>query len=143
MPEGMHELLLRNPQEVFGEGDPTKRRSAIRELYTDDCVVYVPPSILHGRDELDKFAGDLRATHPDFTYAPHATPQALHNAGRLVWDSGPRGGVPAYTEMGMIIVRDQKIAALYVFLDRPVYGTRPASALITIGIRFQFRLVTV
>jgi hypothetical protein len=27
-------------------------------------VVYVPPGILHGRDELDKFAGDLRATHP-------------------------------------------------------------------------------
>ena len=42
MSERIHELLLRNLLEVFGEGDPAKRRSAIEELYTDDCVVYVP-----------------------------------------------------------------------------------------------------
>ena len=42
MAERIHELLLRNLQEVFGEGDPTKRRSAIKELYPDDCVLYVP-----------------------------------------------------------------------------------------------------
>ena len=70
MSERIHELLLRNLQEVFGEGDSTKRRSAIKELYTDDCVVYVPPGILHGQDELDKFAGDLRATHPHFVTRP-------------------------------------------------------------------------
>jgi len=59
------------------------------------------------------------ATHPDFAYVPHAAPQALHNAGRLKWGSGPRGGVPAYTGEDVIIVRDEKIAALYVFLDSP------------------------
>ena len=42
MAERIHELLLRNLQEVFGEGDPTKRRSAIKELYMDDCALYVP-----------------------------------------------------------------------------------------------------
>lgn len=117
MTERIQELLLRNLQEVFGEGDPAKRRSAIRELYTDDCVLHVPPGSFHGHDALDKFAGDLRATHPSFAYAPHAAPQALHNAGRLKWGSGPRGGVPAYTGEDVIIVRDEKIAALYVFLD--------------------------
>jgi len=70
MSERIHELLLRNLLEVFGEGDSAKRRSAIEELYTDDCVVYVPPGILVGHDALDKFAGDLRATHPHFAYAP-------------------------------------------------------------------------
>ena len=28
-------LLLRNLQEVFGEGDPAHRRAAIEELYTE------------------------------------------------------------------------------------------------------------
>ena len=112
MSEIIHELLLRNLQEVFGEGDSTKRRSAIKELYTDDCVVYVPPVILHGHQELDKFAGDLRATHPHFVYAPHHSPQALHNPGRLVWGSGLRGGVPAYTGMDMIIARSKDRCAL-------------------------------
>ena len=119
MAERIHELLLRNLQEVFGEGDPTKRRSAIKELYTDDCVLYVPPGTFVGQKALDKFAGDLRATHPQFAYAPHAAPQALHNSGRIKWGSGPRGGVPAYTGEDVIIVRDGKIAALYVFLDAP------------------------
>src|SRR5262249_20648292 len=44
-------------------------------------------------------------------------PQALHNAGRLAWGSGPRGEKPNYTGLDVIIVRDDKIAALYVFLD--------------------------
>jgi len=93
----IHELLNRNLQEVFGEGDATRRRAAIEELYTEDCVLYVPPGKFVGRGALDKFAGDLRATHPHFVYTPHGEPQALHNAGRLAWDSGPRGEAPDYT----------------------------------------------
>jgi hypothetical protein len=70
-----------------------------------------------GAPPLDKFAGDLRATHPHFVYTPHGEPQALHDAGRLAWGSGPRGEAPDYTGLDVIIVRDGKIAALYVFLD--------------------------
>ena len=66
---------------------------------------------------LDKFAGDHRATHPHYVYTPHGAPQALHKAGRLAWGSGPRGENPGYTGLDVIIVRDDKIAALYVFLD--------------------------
>jgi hypothetical protein len=117
MSERIHELLDRNLQEVFGEGDPARRRAAIQELYTDDCVLYVPPGVFVGHDALDKFAGVLRATHPHFAYVPHGAPQALHNAGRLAGGSGPRGGKSDYTGLDVIIVRDDKIAALYVFLD--------------------------
>ena len=57
MTERIHELLLRNLQEVFGEGEAAKRRAAIKELYTDDCVLYVLPAIFVGHDALDKFCG--------------------------------------------------------------------------------------
>jgi hypothetical protein len=117
MSNRIHELLNRNLQEVFGEGDAARRRAAIEELYTDDCVVDVPPGVLVGHDALDKFAGDLRATHPHFVYTPHGDPQALNSAGRLAWGSGPRGEKPDYTGVDVIIVRDDRIAALYVFLD--------------------------
>ncbi|MFJ2362193.1 nuclear transport factor 2 family protein [Pseudomonas sp. NPDC087697] len=113
----INELLLRNLQEVFGEGDASRRREAIMELYTEDCMIYVPPGVFVGYDALDKFAGDLRAMHPHFVYTPHSKPQALHNAGRLARGSGPRGESPDYTGWDVIIVRDGKIAALYVFLD--------------------------
>ena len=117
MDERIIELLYRNLQEVFGEGDAARRRAAIRDLYTEDCVLCVPPGVFVGHAALDRFAGDLRATHPHFAYTPHSEPQPLHNAGRLAWGSGPRGEKPDYTGMDVIIVRDNKIAALYVFLD--------------------------
>ena len=115
--ERITELLHRNLQEVFGEGDATRRRAAIDEFYTDDCVLYVPPGAFVGRDALDKFAGDLRTTHPHFVYTPHGEAQVLHDAGILAWGSGPRGEVPDYTGLDLIIVRDGRIAALYVFLN--------------------------
>ena len=117
MTDRINELLYRNLQEVFGEGDATRRRAAIEELYTEDCVLYAPPGVFVGHDALDTFAGELRATHPHFAYMPHGEAQALHNAGRLAWGSGPRGAVPEYMGVDVIIVRDEKIAALYVFLD--------------------------
>jgi hypothetical protein len=117
MSNRIHELLSRNLQEVFGEGDAARRRAAIEEFYTADCALYVPPGIFVGHAALDKFAGDLRATHPHFVYTPHGEPQALHNAGRLAWGSGPRGEKPDYTGLDVIFVRDDRIAALYVFLD--------------------------
>jgi hypothetical protein len=86
MSERIHELLHRNLQEVFGEGDPARRRAAIEELYTHDCVLYAPPGVFVGHDALDKFAGDLRATHPHFVYVPHGAPQALQTR------EGLRGG---------------------------------------------------
>ena len=115
--ERITELLHRNLQEVFGEGDATRRRAAIDEFYTDDCVLYVPPGAFVGRDALDKFAGDLRATHPHFVYTPHGEAQAVNNAGILAWGSGLRGELPDYTGLDVIIVRDGRIAALYVFLN--------------------------
>ena len=117
MNDRTHELLRRNIREVFGESIAKRRRAAIVELYTEDCVLYVPQGMFVGHDALDRFAGELRATHPDFVYAPRGKPQTLHNAGRLAWGSGPSGEVPEHTGWDFIIVREGKIAALYVFVD--------------------------
>ncbi len=125
--ERIRELLARNLQEVFGEGDDRRRRAAIDELWTEDAILYVPPGAIVGRTAIDRFASDLRATHPHFVYTPHGEPQVLHNAGRLAWGSGPRGEAPAYTGWDVIIARDGKIAALYVFLDESSEEFRKAS----------------
>ena len=105
MDDRIIELLYRNLQEVFGEGDAARRRATIEDFYTEDCVLYVPPGVFVGHDALDKFAGDLRATHPHFVYTPHGEPQALHNGGILAWGSGPKGEAPDYTGLDVVIVR--------------------------------------
>ena len=43
----------------------------------------------------------------------------IQDGGRLAWRSGPPGEPPRYTGLDVIIVRDEKIVALYVFLDAP------------------------
>jgi hypothetical protein len=111
-------LLLRNLHDVFGENDPARRRAAIDELYNEDGVFYDPNSGGHrGRDEIDRIAGVIKATHPDFQYQPIAQPEELGDGGRVRWVSGSPGKPPAYAGTDFIIARDGKIAAIYLFFD--------------------------
>ena len=90
-------LLTRNLQDVFGENDPARRRAAIDEIWTEDGVFYDPKTGAHrGRDEIDRVAGAIKATHPDFRYQPIAEPEDLGNGGRVQWVSGRPGEAPAY-----------------------------------------------
>jgi hypothetical protein len=69
-------LLIRNLQDVFGENDPARRRAAIDEIWTEDGVFYDPKTGVHrGRDEIDRVAGAIRATHPDFWYQRLPSPR--------------------------------------------------------------------
>ena len=112
-------LLTRNLHDVFGENDPARRRAAIDEIYTEECVFYDPSKgVYRGRDEIDRVAGAIKATHFDFRYQPIAGPEELGNGGRIQWVSGRPGEAPAYAGTDFIIARDGRIAALYLFFDK-------------------------
>lgn len=111
-------LLLRNLLDVFGENDPVRRRAAVDEIFTEDCVFYQPSGIHRGRDEIDRIAGEVRATHPDFQYKPSAAPEELGNGGRLQWVSGRPGEPPAYAGTDFIVTREGRIVAIYLFFDK-------------------------
>ena len=112
-------LLLRNLRDVFGENDPARRRAAIDELYTDDVVFYDPnKGVYRGRDEIDRIAGVIKATHPDFQYQPIAEPEIAGDGGRVPWVSGVPGKAPEYAGTDFIIARDGRIAAIYLFFDK-------------------------
>jgi hypothetical protein len=101
MSHSISTLLTRNLQEVFGENDPARRRAAVR-----------------GRDEIDRIAGEIRATHLDFRYQPIAEPEETGNGGRVRWVAGRPGEAPAYAGTDFIVARDGRIAALYLFFDK-------------------------
>jgi len=118
MPNSISTLLLRNLCDVFGENDPVRRRAAIDELWAEDGVFYDPKSGAHrGRDEIDRVAGAIKATHPEFRYQPISKPEELGNGGRVRWVSGRPGEAPAYAGTDFIIARDGRIAAVYLFFD--------------------------
>jgi len=111
-------LLLRNLHDVFGEIDAERRRAAIDEIFHEDAVFYDPNGgIFRGRDEIDRIAGVIKATHPDFQYQPIAPAEEIGNGGRVRWVSGSPGKTAAYAGTDFIIARDGKIAAVYLFFD--------------------------
>ena len=119
MSHSISTLLTRNLHDVFGENDPARRRAAIDEIFTEDCVFYDPSrGVYRGRDEIDRIAGAIRATHPDFQYQPIAAPEELGNGGRIQWVSGRPDEAPAYAGTDFIIAREGRIAALYLFFDK-------------------------
>jgi hypothetical protein len=111
-------LLIRNLEDVFGENDPVRRRAAIDEIFTEDCVFYEPGGSYRGRDEIHRIAGVIKATHPDFRYQPIVPPEELGNGGRVQWVSGRPGAAPEYAGTDFIIARDGRIAAVYLFFDK-------------------------
>ena len=117
MSYGISTLLIRNLPDVFGENDPVRRRAALDQLYTEDWVFYDPnKGVYRGRNEIDRIAGAIRATHPDFRYQPIAKPEELGNGGRVRFGR-PRGGAE-YAGTDFIIARDGRIAAVYLFFDK-------------------------
>lgn len=111
-------LLLRNLHDVFGEIDPTRRRAAINEIFHEDGVFHEPNGTYRGHDEIHRIAGVIKAQHPDFRYQPIAPPEEVGDGGRVRWVSGTPGKEPAYAGTDVIVARDGKIAALYLFFDK-------------------------
>jgi hypothetical protein len=82
MSNSISTLLVRNLRDVFGENDPERRRAAIDEIYTEDVVFYDPSKgVYRGRDEIERIAGAIKATHPDFSYQLIAEPEEVAMAG--------------------------------------------------------------
>jgi hypothetical protein len=112
-------ILLQRNLDVFGENDPARRRALIDEYYTEDCVFYDPnKGIYRGRDEIDRIAGVIKATHPEFQYQPIAEPDVSGDGGRIRWVSGVPGQAPAYAGTDFIIAREGRIAAIHLFFDK-------------------------
>jgi hypothetical protein len=91
MSSSISTLLTRNLHDAFGENDPARRRAAIDEIFTADCVFYEPRGVYRGRDEIDRVAGAIKATHPDFRYQPIAGPEELGQ-----WRADPMGIGPPW-----------------------------------------------
>ena len=119
MPYSVSTLLTRNLHDVFGENDPARRRAAIDEIYAEDGVFYDPRGgVYRGREEIDRIAGAIKATHPDYRYQPIAEPEEAGDGGRVRWVSGRPGEAPAYAGTDFIVARDGRIAAVYLFFDK-------------------------
>ena len=113
-------LMQANAIRVFSERDSGRRLEAIRELYTPDAVVTEPEGIARGEAAISAAVTELLSKLPPaFVFTPTGAAIGHHGVGRLFWRAGPPEGPPAATGMDIAHFKDDRIQALYVFLDPP------------------------
>jgi len=116
MPDTIETLLKRNLHEVFGERDAKKRREAIAQLWTDDCVFIDHSGKTSGRDELDRAVATLHENFPGYIFSELRPVDLLHESGRLAWSYGRPGQEPI-KGVDVALVRNGRISLMLTFLD--------------------------
>ena len=116
MPDTIETLIKRNLHEVFGERDGKKRREAIAQLWTEDCVFIDHSGKRHGRDELDRAVAALHQRLPSYVFSELRPVDLLHESGRLAWSYGRPGQEPI-KGVDVVLVRDDRISLMLTFLD--------------------------
>jgi hypothetical protein len=116
VPNTIETLLRRNLYDVFGERDAKKRREAIAQLWTEDCVFIDHSGKSQGRDELDRAVAVLHQRLPDYVFSELQPVDLLHESGRLAWSFG-RPGQQAIKGVDVVLVRDGRISLMLTFLD--------------------------
>jgi len=117
VPNTIETLLRRNLRDVFGERDAKKRREAIAELWTEDCVFIDHSGKSHGRDELDRAVAALHQRLPGYVFSELRPVDLLHESGRLAWGYGRPGQEPI-KGVDVVLVRDGQIYLMLTFLDK-------------------------
>lgn len=113
-------LLQANLKRVFSEGDVTRRRAAITELYAPDAVLYDPDNVATGHAEIVRTVDALlESLPPQFVFTADGPAVGHHGLGRLRWRAGPPEGPVAVTGTDVVRVEAGRIKTIHVFLDPP------------------------
>jgi hypothetical protein len=116
VPDPIETLIKRNLHEVFGERDVEKRRKAIAQLWTEDCVFIDHSGKSIGRDALDRAVATLHERLPGYVFSELRPVDLLHESGRLAWSYGRPGQKPI-KGLDVVLVRDSRISLMLTFLD--------------------------
>jgi hypothetical protein len=117
MPNAIETLLKQNLHAVFGGREREKRQASIATLWEEDGVFIDPDGVHAGHAAIDEAASNLQRRFPDFVFSEIGAPDAFHGIGRLKWGFGLPGEAPKVTGIDVVVVKNERINALYTFLD--------------------------
>jgi hypothetical protein len=117
MARTIENLLRENLHGVFEERDAQKRRNNIARLWTEDGVFIDHNSRYEGHSGIDHAAASLIDKFPTFAFTERGEPQAFNGVGKLDWGFGPAGDKAVITGIDVLVMKGEKIGALYTFLD--------------------------
>ena len=117
MAQTIETLLRENLHGVFGEHNTQKRRSNIERLWAEDGVFVDHNSRYEGHSGIDRAVAELVERFPNFVFTERGELQALNGVGKLDWGFGPAGDEAVITGIDVLVMKGDRIGALYTFLD--------------------------
>ena len=119
MAQTVETLLRENIHGVFGEPDTEKRHKAIARLWAEDGVFIDHDARYEGHSGIALAADGLAKKFPNFVFTERGEIMAFHGIGKLDWGYGPAGAEAVITGIDVLVIKGDKIGALYTFLDPP------------------------
>lgn len=119
MAQTVETLIRENIYGVFGEHDAQKRRTKIASLWAEDGVFIAPEARYERHSGIERAAAGLIEKFPTFTFTERGEVQSYNGAGRLAWGYGPAGAGAVITGIDVLVMKGDKIGAVYVFPDSP------------------------
>lgn len=117
MPQTIETLLRENLHGVFGEHDAQKRWNNIARLWAEDGVFVDHNSRHQGHSDIDRAATWVLEKFPNFVFTERGELQAFNGVGKIDWGFGPPGDEAVITGIDVLVMKGDKIGALYTFLD--------------------------
>jgi hypothetical protein len=119
MAQTVETLLRENIHGVFSEPDTEKRHKAIARLWAEDGVFIDHNARYEGHSGIALAADGLAKKFPNFIFTERGEIMALHGVGKLDWGFGLAGAEPVVTGIDVLVIKGDKIGAIYTFLDPP------------------------
>jgi hypothetical protein len=119
MAQTVETLLRENIHGVFSEPDTEKRHNNIARLWAEDGVFIDPDTRYEGHSGIALAADGLAKKFPNFIFTERGEIVAYHGVGKLDWGFGPAGAEAVITGSDVLVMKGDKIVALYAFVDPP------------------------
>src|ERR1700694_803074 len=77
--------------DTWNETDPSARRAAVDQLYTEDDSYIDTMAVAEGREEITSMIGAIQEQFPDFKFRLAGPVDGHHNQARFGWELGAAG----------------------------------------------------
>lgn len=117
MAQTVETLIRANIFGVFSEPDLERRRAKIASLWAEDGVFIVPDERFDGHAGVERAAAGFIEQFPTFAFTERGDVQSSCGVVMIPWGFGPSGAEPVLTGIDVLVMKGEKIGAVYVFHD--------------------------
>ena len=105
--------------DTWNETDPSARRAAVDQLYTEDARYVDPLAAAEGRAAIAAMIGAVQEQFPGFVFRLAGPVDGHHNQARFGWELGPAGAEAPIVGFDVAVVDDSdRIQTVLGFLDK-------------------------